>query len=389
MLRVALFTDTYTPDVNGAALTLERWVNYLKDAGIPCIVFAPEGDRHEPRRPDIERFFSIPFIFYKECKLAIPNIRHINERLKEFGPTLIHVATPFNLGLYGASYASKNHLPLVASYHTHFDRYLNYYHLKWMTPTLWKYMLWFHRKCERIYVPSRSTLESLRARGFRSLEIWGRGMDTDQFHPGADRHEIWERWGVDAKQFIILYVGRLAPEKGIDLLLETYHHLPDPIRDHCHLVVAGAGPLYRTIASADADGRIRRITWTGFVQGDALQELYAAADVFLFPSATETFGNVVLEAMASGTAVIGASEGGVGDMIEHGRTGWLCPAGDREAFVDAVVKLYEDEELRRQLAEAGHEYSRQQSWDAIFGRLLDSYYEVIGLNQDQYHTNYK
>ncbi|MFW9331895.1 glycosyltransferase family 4 protein [Paenibacillus polymyxa] len=384
MLRVALFTDTYTPDVNGAALTLERWIGYLETHGVSTLVFAPEADHHLSSGPGVERFRSIPFLLYRECRLAIPNAKQINERLSAFSPHLIHVATPFNLGLYGTSYAAKHHIPLVASYHTHFDKYLEYYKLRWLEPALWRYMLWFHRHCERVYVPSRSTMELLRNKGMGQLEIWGRGIDTDRFQPTVNREAIWEKWGVHADAFVILYVGRLAPEKGIDTLLDSYLQLPDDVRAASVLVIAGDGPLFKYKTAADIGVPEHTVHWLGFVKGAELAELYAAADVFLFPSTTETFGNVVLEAMASGTPVIGANEGGVKDNIIDGKTGLLCPAGDAAAFAKAVLLLYEDAPLRDFLSRTGRAYSLEQTWDRIFERLLDSYMDAATLHLDSY-----
>jgi glycosyltransferase involved in cell wall biosynthesis len=373
MLRVALFTDTFAPDVNGAALTLARWTEYLREHRVPCIVFAPEGDRTQPGGPDVERFRSIPFFLYKECQLAIPNAKQINNRLRAFSPTIIHVATPFNLGLFGASYAAKHHIPLVASYHTHFDKYLDYYRLRWLEPALWKYMLWFHRNCERIYVPSRSTYTELKSRGFRNLEIWSRGIDSNLFSPAGKREQLWSKWNIRPRKHIILYVGRLAPEKGIDVLMESFKRLPERLRSESVLIVAGDGPLSRGLDAAAHGLPADTVQRLGFVTGKDLAQWYAAADLFLFPSATETFGNVVLEAMASGTAVIGAGEGGVKDLISHGNNGWLCPANDAAAFSEAAAILLDNDALRCKLAEAGRETSKAHSWDSIFGRLLASY----------------
>ncbi|WP_342417429.1 glycosyltransferase family 1 protein [Paenibacillus sp. FSL R10-2782] len=380
MLRVALFTDTYAPDVNGAALTLERWIGYLEKHGVSTLVFAPEADYHLPSGPGVERFRSIPFLLYRECRLAIPNAKQINDRLTAFSPHLIHVATPFNLGLYGTSYAVKHHVPLVASYHTHFDKYLEYYKLRWLEPALWKYMLWFHRNCERVYVPSRSTMELLRNKGMSQLEIWGRGIDTQRFQPKVDRYAVWKKWGIRADAFVILYVGRLALEKGIDTLLDAYLQLPDVVRAESVLVIAGDGPLYKVKTAADMGVPEHAVHWLGFVKGQELAELYAAADVFLFPSTTETFGNVVLEAMASGTPVVGADEGGVKDNLIHGKTGLLCPAGDAAAFAEAVHLLYKDRPFRDSMSVAGRAYSMEQTWDRIFERLLDSYMDAATIH---------
>lgn len=376
-MKVALFTDTFLPDVNGVARTLARWVRYLENHGVSCKVFAPQCDENpgtDYNSTMVERFYSIPFLFYPECKLAIPNPIHLKRTLMEFQPDLIHVATPFNLGLYGLHYGKKRKIPIVASYHTHFDQYLQYYKMQWVESMLWKYMAWFHQACSRIYVPSRSTMEYLEQRGFDNLEVWSRGVDPSRFHPKVNRSEVLKKYGVPEDKFVMLFVGRLAPEKSVDVVLETFRRLPERIRANASLILAGDGPLFKELTENNTDESVH---FTGFVQGSELSSLYAAADLFVFPSATETFGNVVLEAMASGTAVIGAAAGGVMDTVMHGQNGWLCPAGDTDAFIQAVIHLYDNEGLRKHLESHGLAYSAEQNWDSIFTRLLDSYRQVI------------
>ncbi|MCZ8512612.1 glycosyltransferase family 1 protein [Paenibacillus filicis] len=375
-MRVALFTDTFVPDVNGVAKTLGRWVKYLESRGAECKVFAPQSTAAaDTEQWMVERFYSIPFLLYPECRMAIPNPVNLGRTLRAFAPDLIHVATPFNLGLLGLHYAKRNHVPIVASYHTNFDQYLSYYKLPWMEPMLWKYMLWFHQECRKIYVPSESTRSHLQEKGLRHLEIWSRGVEVHRFHPLVDRPQVLRSLSIDPAKFVLLYVGRLAPEKSTDVLLQAFDALPERIRANAHLVIAGDGPLLKPLQ--EQHGEREDLTFTGFQQGKALSDLYAAADAFVFPSATETFGNVVLEAMASGTAVIGARAGGVADNIRHGQTGLLCEPGNVAGFVEAVVRLYDDASLRERLAFEGRSYSLRQSWDEIFGRLFDSYLEVL------------
>jgi len=377
-MRVALFTDTFLPDVNGVARTLGRWAEYLEKNGASCRVFAPHSDNEngsDYNNTMVERFYSIPFLLYPECKLAIPNPILIKRALKEFKPDLIHVATPFNLGLYGLHYAKKHNIPIVASYHTHFDQYLQYYKIQWVESMLWKYMTWFHQACRKVYVPSESTLKHLEHKGFHGLEVWSRGVDVSRFHPEVDRAAVLRRYGVSEEDFVLLYVGRLAPEKSADVALEAFSRLPERIREKAKFIVAGDGPLFKEYTETYYGNP--SLVFPGFVQGQELSELYAAADLFVFPSATETFGNVVLEAMASGTAVIGAAAGGVSDTVRHGRNGLLCRPGDAGDFMQAICSLHDDPSLRASLAAGGRQHALQQSWDSIFSRLLSSYRQVV------------
>ncbi|WP_438444608.1 glycosyltransferase family 4 protein [Gorillibacterium sp. sgz5001074] len=382
-MKVAIFTDTFLPDVNGVARTLGKWVRYLESQGATCRVFAPQsegGAGTDYNNTMVERFYSIPFLLYPECKLAIPNPITIKKTLMEFKPDIIHCATPFNLGLYGLHYAKKHKIPVVASYHTHFDQYLQYYKIQWVEGMLWRYLGWFHQTCRRIYVPSMSTLHYLEERGFHNLEVWSRGVDVSRFHPDVDRQAVLENAGADPDKFTMLYVGRLAPEKSVDVLIDAYNRLPDRIREQSQIILAGDGPLFKELTETYKDRADMK--FLGFVQGQELSNLYAASDLFVFPSATETFGNVVLESMASGTPVIGAAAGGVQDTVRHMQTGWLCPVGDAEAFAGAIESLFDNPGLRSSMAKAGREYSLLQSWDSIFSRLLDSYRQVLPVTRE-------
>lgn len=379
-MRVALFTDTYLPDVNGVSKTLARWVNYLQKNNVEVRVFAPSIPKEgfSDQGDTVHRMFSVPFMLYSELRLGIPNPIQVNKLLDEFQPTIVHCATPFNIGLYGHRYAMKHKIPFVASYHTHFDQYLSHYNIEFIEQTLWKYMKWFHQECRKIYVPSPSTGDYLVEQGFEAgvIEVWGRGLDLSTFTPLVDRKRVLAGHGVSDEKFVVLYVGRLAPEKNVDVFFEVYKRFSKKYPGKFQFVLAGDGPLNDELRGAFPKDENPDLSFLGFIQGKALAEIYAAADVFLFPSATETFGNVVLEAMGSGTPVIGAAAGGVKDNIQHERTGLLCEPGNAHAFEMSLLRLAEDRDLRMEMVREGLAYVEQQSWDRIFGKLLESYRKV-------------
>ncbi|KHF39705.1 glycosyltransferase family 4 protein [Halalkalibacter okhensis] len=375
-VRIAIFTDTYSPEINGVAKTLQRLTGYLERNQIEFKVFAPDGKTSVPAVGQIERFASLPFLFYPECRIALPNPSHIKQSLEQFKPTLIHVATPLNLGLYGLHYGKKHHIPMVASYHTHFDDYLHYYHIPFLQKWLWKYMIWFHRSFERIYVPSESTRDKLSNHSFHEdLEIWGRGIDHTYYTPIKKTDEIRQKYQISQSK-ILLYVGRIAPEKEVDIAIRTFHSLPRHIKDDTHLLIVGDGPQLKLWSGHQNE----QMTFTGFLEGEQLANVYASSDLFLFPSSTETFGNVVLEAMASGLPVIGANAGGVQHLIDHGKTGYLCKTRDVKDFTKHTAMLLDDHSRRNQFAKAARQFALTKSWDEIFAQLLISYYEVIKRN---------
>ncbi|WP_417899241.1 glycosyltransferase family 1 protein [Bacillus haimaensis] len=377
-MKIAIFTDTFAPDVNGVARTLKRFTAYLEKNNIEYRVFAPVSSGEDLFSSHVHRFASLPFFLYPECRIALPNMISVKAELQKFQPDIIHVATPFNIGLCGLHYAKKLNIPVVGSYHTDFDKYLEYYDLQFLTKFLWTYMRWFHRPLRKIFVPSIDTQEHLKKHGFTNTAIWPRGVDCNLFDPGTTSSSIKEKFQIKEK-YLISFVGRLAPEKDVALLPAIEAALPQHIREHTHWLIVGDGPLKQDLMKQAPSN----MTFGGFRSGSELTEIYAASDLFVFPSATETFGNVVLESLACGTPVIGADAGGVRTIIENGVTGILCPEKNIEAFAGAIASLLHDSSLRKGMGLAGRQYALLQSWDAIFERLLSEYHLALQVEELQ------
>ena len=371
-MRIAIFTDTFAPDVNGVARTLKRFTDYLDANGYEFRVFAPESTNESLFSSHIHRFASLPFFLYPECRLALPNMLHVKAELQRFKPDLIHVATPFNIGLCGLHYAKKLNIPIVGSYHTDFDQYLNYYDLQFFSKFLWKYMHWFHKPLRKIFVPSNETMEQLKRKGFQNLRIWGRGVDCNLFHPNYSKQEVHEQFQIKEK-YILSYVGRLAPEKDIETLLSLSLQLPDKIKNQVHWLIVGDGPSKEEMRKKAPEN----MTFAGYLNGENLAKVYASSDIFVFPSPTETFGNVVLEALATGTPVIGANSGGVKNIIHQEVTGFLCEPQNTEQFKHALIHLLENNNLRHAMSEEARTYALSQTWDHIFEGLLKDYTDAL------------
>ncbi|GGA89534.1 glycosyltransferase family 4 protein [Ornithinibacillus halotolerans] len=375
-MKIAIFTDTFAPDVNGVAKTLKRFTNYLEQKGHEYRVYAPTSSIGSLYSNDVHRFKSLPFFLYPECRLALPNMLQVKEELIQFQPDMIHVATPFNVGLCGLHYAKKLNIPLVGSYHTDFDKYLEYYDLQFLTKILWRYMRWFHRPMQKIFVPSIDTKEHLSRRGFTKLDIWPRGIDCSLFHPNYNKQLVRDTYHIK-EDYILLYVGRLAPEKDVLLLPEIHAQLPERMKSQVHWLVVGEGPEQEKLRKKAP----KQMTFTGFLTGTELAHVYVAADLFVFPSPTETFGNVVLESLASSTPAICANSGGVRTIVIDQETGILCEKNNSTDFAKAIESLITNEVKRKQMGVKGRQYAVTQSWDRIFDELIINYEAVLKKKQ--------
>ncbi|HDR3890048.1 TPA: glycosyltransferase family 1 protein [Bacillus cereus] len=371
-MRVAIFTDTFTPQVNGVAKTLERLTKYFQKENIAYSVFAPQHTAEDNFVTNVNKMRSIPLtILYPECRFAFPTPR-IKRELLAFKPDIIHIATPFNMGLCGLYYAKKLNIPVVGSYHTDFDAYLRYYKIEFLSNMLWNYLKWFHSHMQKNFVPSPETLHQLKKKGFQQLYIWGRGVDCTLFHPTYNKDLFRKKYNITA-EYILSYVGRLAPEKDIDTL-QTLIQMTNKKRDDIHWLIAGDGPLAKGLHE---NVQKTNVTFTGYLQGVDLAEAYASSDLMVFPSTTETFGNVVLESLACGTPVIGANSGGVKNIITDGKTGVLCEPKNEDSFLSSIYELLNNEEMRKQISLDARSYAATQSWDEISNNLLMHYDDVI------------
>lgn len=375
-MRLALFTDTYVPQMNGVALTLGRLTDYLNRRGVEHLVFTPKCTDEMAYSELIRPVPSVPFFLYPECRIALPNIISLRSELDRFRPHLLHMATPFNIGLCGLHYARKHRISHVASYHTHFDRYLTYYRMKRAVPLYWTYMKWFHQSCDATFVPSTDTMQHLHAQGFDRMLLWSRGVDCALYTPDKHTNAVRERYGITAP-YLLLYVGRIAPEKDIDTLSAVMRTLPDSLKERVHWLIVGDGPQLDELREQAPSN----VTFAGYKQGEELAEIYASSDLFVFPSSTETFGNVVQEAMASGLPVIAANSGGVRDMIVPGKTGTLCEPRQPESFIQAIDAFVNAPEQGADFRQAARSFALGRSWDAIFDKLLEDYEQIIDARQ--------
>lgn len=371
--RIALFTGAYNHIADGVSLTLNRLVAYLERNGSEVLVFAPTVEN--PPVQHAGTLIPVPSISAPgrpEYRVSLGLPPSVRKQLAAFKPTIFHIATPDVLGFRALRLAKKWGIPAVASYHTHFSSYLKYYGFSGMERLLWKYLRYFYNQCEHVYVPSPSMASVLRANGIdRGLHLWQRGVDTARFNPSR-RSLAWRRsLGIGDDEVVVSFIGRLVWEKGLRIFAEVVEGLAARGIPHRSLIV-GDGP-----ARPELEERLRDTIFTGYLGGDALARAYASSDVFLFPSDTETFGNVTLEAMASGLPTVCADATGSNALVDPGVTGFLAPPGDTAAFLEGVALLVTDAEQRRRMGEAALELARTYEWDTILARIQGYYDEIL------------
>lgn len=372
-LRVALFSGNYNYVRDGANLTLNRLVAYLERQGIAVRVYSPTSPTpaFEPAGTLIS-VPSIPLPRRAEYRVALGMPRAVREDLLRFKPTLFHLSAPDLLGFSALRFAKRLGIPAVASFHTRFETYLKYYGLEWMQPYVLRYMKHFYHQCAQIYAPCACIADVLLNEGLaRNIRIWSRGVDRRQFHPGRRDWGWRQSLGIGPDEVVLVFVGRLVLEKGLDVFAGISDQLTARGVAHRVLIV-GEGP-----EKAAMQERLPRAIFTGFLSGDQLARAYASSDIFINPSTTEAFGNVTLEAMASGLPSICADATGSRSLIIHGTNGYLANPTSLEDYVSLTRQLVEDSLLRRHMGAAGRRISAQYDWDMVMRSLVSHYQEVL------------
>lgn len=363
-MRLAVFSDTYFPQVNGVSVILGKMKDYMHDNGIEYVYFVP-GDADEP---GVFTFGGAKFPLYPELLITVPRYHKIEKILDEFKPDVIHLATEFSLGWQGMKYALRHQLPLTSTYHTNFVQYLSYYGMPFLEKPGWRYLRWFHNRCAVNFSPSLSTLRLLEQHGIPNLRHCPHGIDSQLFNPAYRSQELRSHYIDDPDGKILLYVGRIAPEKDLEVLMEAAALLNQRGLEY-RLLIVGDGPSRRKLEELKIDN----VVFCGYQRGQDLYDLYASADIFVFPSLTETFGNVVVEAMASGLPVVAALAGGVEDNLQPGKNGLAFTAGDACDMATQIESLLKQPDLLRTLARGALAHARSRNWEDI----LAEFYRVL------------
>lgn len=371
-LRIAVVTETYPPEVNGVAITVARIVQGLRAQGHVVRVVRPRqpDDRDETLQEGREHDVltrGMPIPRYPELKVGLPQGRRLRRLWTEQRPDVVHVATEGPLGWSAVQAARALDIPCVSEFRTNFHAYSEHYGVGFLRGVVLGYLRRFHNQCHATMTPTAALARDLAAEGFQRLHVVGRGVDAGLFNPGRRSEALRRSWGAGPDDVVVLYVGRIAPEKNLALLERAAAALASA-QPNARFVVVGDGPCRPALQR-----RWPKAVFAGKQRHEALATHYASGDLLLFPSLTETFGNVTVEALASGLGVVAFDYGAAAESIEQGRSGWLVPRGDGEAFVSAAVRAATHPHELERVRAAALAGSARLGWGRVLADLIAVY----------------
>lgn len=365
-MRIVYFTETFLPKIDGVVTRLTRTLDCLSDLGHEALIFAPHNPPDEYKGHRIVNVPALSFRpWYPELFLGLPRPR-LGRELDRFAPDIVHVVNPVVLGLWGTAIAKQRNLPLLASYHTNIADYAPHLKLSFLTGITRTFLRDVHNQAHVNLCTSQPMVNSARGLGINRVRLWPKAVDTERYHPKFFSVEMRNRLtDGHPDDPLMLYVGRLSHEKRLDWLYAPITQL-----GNVRLAFIGSGP-----AEAHLKNRFKdtNTVFMGYMSGGALAEAYASADVFAFPSDTETLGFVAMEAMASGIPAVGARAGGIPDVIEHGKNGLMFTPGDLGDLTDQLKLLLFNPFLRKQLGQHARRDAEKWSWKAATEKLVDFY----------------
>ncbi|NMG45382.1 glycosyltransferase [Aromatoleum toluvorans] len=374
-LRIALVTETWAPEINGVAMTLGRMVDGLIARGHHVQLVRPRQASSERAAdgPGFEEVLAhgMKIPRYEGLRFGLPARTRLHRLWSRHRPDVVHVATEGPLGWSAVSAATRLGIPVTSDFHTNFDSYSTHYGVGWLERPVAAWLKRMHNRTAVTFVPTRAMAQALRARGYRSVDVVARGVDTELFSPTRRSAALRREWGVAADELVVVWVGRVAPEKNLPLVLEAFAAIrrQDP---NARLVIVGDGPMRKSLQEGNPD-----VVFAGARRGEDLATHYASGDLFLFPSLSETWGNVTLEAMACGLCVVAYDHAAASEVISGGCDGLLVKPGAAAAFVAESVLAASDAGLRARLAAAARRRSESLDWERIHDRFASALQRVV------------
>ncbi|PRY64459.1 glycosyltransferase involved in cell wall biosynthesis [Vreelandella songnenensis] len=377
-MRLCIVSETWAPEINGVAHTLSRLHQELFRQGVCVDVIRPRPRVTAPAA-NVEQELQVNCCAmpgYKDVQVGLTRPSTLKRFWREHRPSVVYLATQGPLGWAARQAARQLNIPLVAGWHTNFDHYCHDYGVPWLASATRRYLRYFHNGCEMTLVPTRLQAQALREQGIHDVHVMARGIEGERFSPAHRDMALRQQWGVSLHQPVALYVGRLALEKNLTLLQETLQAMRE-VRPDMAQVIVGDGPARAQLAKALPEAH-----FTGFVEREDLARYYASADLFIFPSLSETWGNVVAEAMASGLAVVAYRHAASAELIESGQNGITVAPEDSEAFQQAAVELCQHPADYARLGRVARLRALEQSWTGI----ADQFLQYLHQAQEAYHA---
>ncbi|NMZ29322.1 glycosyltransferase family 1 protein [Pseudomonas protegens] len=368
-LHITLITETFPPEINGVANTLGRLCEGLRARGHQVELVRPRQGCDQSRASDEALLLcrGWPLPGYPGLQWGQSSMHKLLRRWKRQRPDVLYIATEGPLGLSALRAAKRLGISVVSGFHTNFQQYSSQYGLGLLTRLLTHYLRWFHNRSQLTLVPSASQHLELERRHFERLALLSRGVDSQLFHPAKRLDTLRADWGLGTDDLAVIHVGRLAQEKNLGLLKRCFERLQATYpQRRMKLIVVGDGPQRGALEKS-----LPEALFCGNQRGEALAAHYACGDLFLFPSLTETFGNVVLEALASGLAVVAYDQAAAAQHIRHGYNGVLAMPGDESAFCDAASWLLEEPETLRRVRLNARQHASRQGWAAVIEQFED------------------
>ncbi len=366
LLHLALVTKTYQPEINGVAMTLSRLVDGLAQRGHRVTIVRPRQRHESPRFSVTQRLAcrqvrlpGLPMPGYPQLRLGLPAGRRLRQLWSLYRPDLVHVATEGPLGASAITTARQLGVPVTSSFHTNFDQYTRDYRIGWLKPVVAAWLRRVHNRTLRTFVPTHDLFRRLKGDGYTGLRLLSRGVDTRLFDPTRRDADLRTTWGAAPGDPVVVHVGRMAAEKNYALLFRTFAAIK-AVQPRARLVLVGDGPMLSAYQRQQPDA-----VFTGFYTGANLACHYASGDIYVHASTTETFGNVITEAMASGLAVCTFDYAAAKEFIRHGENGLTAAPGDEGALIVHAMRLAQDAALRGRLAAAARATALTLSWDAV------------------------
>lgn len=378
-LRVAMVTETYPPEINGVAVTLGRMVDGLCRHGHSVQLIRPR--QHAGEQPTTTGLFeevlsrAIAIPRYASLKMGLPAKAALVRQWSLRRPDVVHIATEGPLGWSALAAAKKLKLPIVSDFHTNFHSYTQHYGVGWLKKPIAAYLRKFHNRTDATLVPTAAMQRDLTKEGYRGVQVVARGVDAALFHPGRRSDALRASWGAGPDDLVVITVGRLAPEKNLDLVFAAFDAIAAE-QPRARLVLVGDGP-----ARPQWQKQFPRHVFAGMRTGEDLASHYASGDLFLFPSLTETYGNVTTEALASGLAVTAFDYAAASELIRHGHNGHLAPFGQRDSFITQALHLARNPSLRLTFGQTGRAGVEALDWEHIISAFIQSLNSAVSQHE--------